>query len=74
MGMSEVKPMTASAPRPPRRNPMLANTEPTDEELHLVMREARDAALQRKLASDTWMIDQLNLAVRHAQERMASDA
>lgn len=53
---------------------MLANTEPTDEELHLVMREARDAALQRKLASDTWMIDQLNLAVRHAQERMASDA
>jgi 1,2-phenylacetyl-CoA epoxidase PaaB subunit len=33
------------------------------------MREARDVALRRKLASDTWMLDQLNLAVQQAQER-----
>ncbi|MDP2787158.1 MAG: hypothetical protein Q8O79_03665 [Pseudomonadota bacterium] len=51
---------------------MLANTEPTDEELHLVMREARDVARQRKQASDAWMLDQLNLAVREAQERIGS--
>jgi len=51
------------------RNPMLANTEPTDEELHLVMREARDVARQRKQASDAWMCDQLALAVSEARER-----
>jgi hypothetical protein len=57
-----------------QRNPMLANTEPTDEELHLVMREARDVARQRKLESEAWMIDQLNKAVLEAQERIGSHA
>jgi hypothetical protein len=57
---------------PGQRNPMLSNTEPTDEELHLVMREARDVARQRKLNSEAWMIDQLNKAVLEAQERIGS--
>lgn len=56
---------------PGRRNPMLASTEPTDEELHQVMREACEVALQRRLASDVWMRDQLALAVREARERNA---
>lgn len=69
MGMSEVNEVNAPASLS-RRNPMLATTDPTDEELHLVMREARDVARQRKQASDTWMLDQLNLAVREAKERI----
>ena len=68
MGMSEVEKMNEVASTS-RRNPMLASTEPTDEELHSVMREARDVAVQRKLASDAWMLEQLNLAVQQAQER-----
>jgi 1,2-phenylacetyl-CoA epoxidase PaaB subunit len=68
MGMSEVEKMNESASTG-RRNPMLASTEPTDEELQRVMLEARDVAVRRKLASDAWMLDQLNLAVQQAQER-----
>jgi hypothetical protein len=37
------------------RDLMAPETEPTDEELHVVMREALDLALTRKLQSDTWM-------------------
>lgn len=37
------------------RDLMAPETEPTDEELHLVMREALDLAVTRKLQSDTWM-------------------
>ncbi len=48
---------------------MLADTEPTDEELNLVMREARDLALQRKAASDEWLRQQLAAAVREAHAR-----
>ncbi len=40
----------------------------------MVMREARDAARQRKRESDAWMIDQLAKAVREAQERVAAHA
>ena len=69
--MSEVNEVNAPALLV-RRNPMLSNTEPTDEELHLVMREARDVARQRKQASDAWMLDQLNLAVSEAQKRIGS--
>jgi len=68
MGMSEVEKMNESASTG-RRNPMLASTEPTDEELQSVMREARDVAVRRKRVSDAWMLDQLNLAVQQAQER-----
>lgn len=60
-----MKPSSAA----PRRNPMLADTEPTDEELNLVMREARDLALQRKAASDEWLRQQLAAAVREAHAR-----
>ena len=37
------------------RDLMAPETEPTDEELHIVMREALDLAVTRKLQSDTWM-------------------
>ena len=52
--MDKLNPVETPA-TPPRRNPMLADTEPTDEELHLVMCEARDVALQRKQASEIWI-------------------
>ncbi len=55
-----------------RRNPMLADTEPTDDELHLVMCEARDVALQRKQASEVWMRDQMENALLEAKARMRS--
>ena len=42
-------------PSPRKRNPMSADTEPSDEELAIVMREARDLALTRKRASEEWM-------------------
>jgi hypothetical protein len=37
------------------RDLMAPETEPTDEELQVVMREALDLALARKRQSDTWM-------------------
>ena len=42
---------------------MAPDTEPTDEELAVVMREARDLALQRKAISDEWMQKQVAEAV-----------
>lgn len=39
----------------PKRNPLTADSDPTDEELALVMREALDFAMARKLESDAWM-------------------
>lgn len=67
--MNTFKPIeTPTMPAP--RNPMLADTEPTDEELHLVMCEARDAALQRKQASEIWMREQMENALREAKARM----
>ena len=51
------------------RDLMAPDTEPTDEELALVMREARDLALQRKAESDEWMRQQLAEAVRAALAR-----
>lgn len=54
------------------RNPMLAETEPTDEELHLVMCEARDVALDRKRASEIWMHEQMDKALREAKARMST--
>ncbi len=53
----------------PRRNPMTADTDPTDEELAIVMREACELAMQRKAESDEWLRHQIALAVREARER-----
>ncbi len=53
----------------PRRNPMTADTDPTDEELALVMREARELAMQRKAESDAWLKREISNAVREARER-----
>lgn len=38
-----------------KRDLMAPDTEPTDEELQLVMREALDLAMARKKQSDNWM-------------------
>lgn len=54
-----------------RRLPMAADTDPTDEELVIFMREALDGALQRKVVSDAWMRDELLKAVSEAKERDA---
>lgn len=51
------------------RRPLTADTDPTDEELALVMREARDLAISRKQISDEWMRIQLAHAVAEAQVR-----
>ncbi len=45
---------------------MAPDTDPTDEELAEVMREALDLAMQRKAASDKWMREELDKAVREA--------
>lgn len=52
-----------------KRNPLAANTEPTDEELTVVMSEALDVALTRKQESDTWMRRKLAEAVNDARAR-----
>jgi hypothetical protein len=57
-----------------RRDPMAPDSEPTDEELSVVMREALDLALARKAASDEWMRRQLAEAVREALARPRSAA
>ncbi len=41
---------------------MAPDTEPTDEELALVMREARELAVQRRAASDAWIAARLKEA------------
>jgi hypothetical protein len=52
---------------------MAPDTEPTDEELAVVMREARDLAMRRKALSDEWLQKQLDAAVREALARPRSD-
>lgn len=54
-----------------KRIPLAADTEPTDEELSEVMREARDLAMARKLESDAWMRRKLAEAVAEARARDA---
>lgn len=51
------------------RDLMAPDTEPTDEELQTVMREARDLAMQRKAESDLWLSRELERAVREARAR-----
>lgn len=57
-----------------RRNPMTADTDPTDEELAIVMREACELAMRRKAQSDEWSRQQLAEAVRAARERPRAKA
>jgi hypothetical protein len=47
---------------------MAPDTEPTDEELELVMREARDLAIERGKVSDAWVAARLEEAARYARE------
>jgi hypothetical protein len=53
----------------PKRNPLAPDTEPTDEELYEVMREALDLAMTRKQDSDIWMRRKLAEAVADARAR-----
>jgi len=48
---------------------MAPNTEPTDAELELVMREALSLAIERKRVSDAWIQNQLLEAVAQARTR-----
>lgn len=57
-----------------KRNPLAANTEPTDEELSEVMSEALVVALARKQESDTWMRRKLAEAVNDARARDVASA
>lgn len=57
-----------------KRNPLAANTEPTDEELSEVMSEALEVALARKQESDTWIRRKLVEAVNDARTRDIASA
>jgi hypothetical protein len=57
-----------------KRNPLAADTEPTDEELAVVMSEALDLAMARKQESDIWMRRKLAEAVADARARDAAAA
>jgi hypothetical protein len=50
------------------RDLMAPDTEPTDEELAIVMSEARDIAIQRRALSDAWVATRLEEAARFARE------
>jgi hypothetical protein len=50
------------------RDLMAPDTEPTDEELALVMREAREAALARRARADAWIAARLKEAAEFACE------
>ena len=57
-----------------KRNPLAANTEPTDEELSQVMGEALVVALTRKQESDIWMRRKRVEAVSDARTRDVAPA
>jgi hypothetical protein len=46
---------------------MAPDTEPTDEELALVMREARELAVARRAKADAWIATKLKEATLYAQ-------
>jgi hypothetical protein len=52
-----------------QRDLMAPDTEPTDEELALVMRAARDAAVQRRAKANAWIATRLAEAARFAEEQ-----
>jgi hypothetical protein len=49
------------------RDLMAPDTEPTDEELALVMREAREVAVQRRAKADAWIAARLKEATLYAE-------
>jgi hypothetical protein len=51
------------------RDLMAPDTEPTDAELALVMREAREVATQRRAKADAWIAARLDEASRFAREQ-----
>jgi hypothetical protein len=51
---------------------MAPDTEPTDEELALVMREARELAVQRRAKADAWIAARLEEAARVGRENTRS--
>lgn len=51
------------------RDLMAPDTEPTDEELAVVMREARDLAVKRRAIAQANLAARLEEAVRQAHER-----
>jgi hypothetical protein len=53
-----------------KRDLMASDTEPTDEELQIVMREALNLALERKKSSDAWMRQRLSEEVQKARHFM----
>lgn len=57
-----------------KRNPLAADTDPTDEELSEVMGEALVVALARKQESDIWMRRKLAEAVSDARARDVASA
>jgi hypothetical protein len=50
------------------RDLMAPENEPTDEELALVMREARELAVQRRAKADAWIAARLEEAARFGRE------
>lgn len=54
------------------QSPLAAEREPTDDELHVVMREARDVALQRKAESIAHLRERIAQAVAGARAASAS--
>ncbi len=54
------------------RDLMAPDTDPTDEELHLVMHEALNLALERKQLSDAWMRQRLNDEVKSILQQHAT--
>ena len=55
-----------------KRDLMAPDTEPTDEELALVMREARDVAIARRAKADAWIATKLKEASEFAQQGSAA--
>jgi hypothetical protein len=50
------------------RDLMAPDTEPTDEELALVMHEAKESAVRRRIRANAWIAARLEEASRFAQE------
>jgi hypothetical protein len=50
------------------RDVMAPENEPTDDELALVMREAREVAVQRRSRADAWIASRLEEATQFAKD------
>lgn len=70
--VADVATMASPVNAPPARDLMAPDTEPTDEDLAVVMVAARDLAVQRRALSDAWIAARLEEAARMARDyRMA---